>query len=468
MRAPGRGPPLKGNAQPARSAGAAANIRRMRKAAALAGSAVAVALGAAAVASPSGAPHPNPGIVQSRIPFPAKRKAEMRRYAIRHYGLRRYTLDHPKVIVEHFTGSDSYRAAYQTFARDAPDVELHELPGVCAHFVIDRQGTIHQLVSLRLMCRHTVGLNWTAIGIEHVGTSDGDVMSNRRQLSASLRLTRWLQARFAIKTRNVIGHSESLSSPYHHERVRSLKHQTHADFSHTTMNRYRRLLGGRAAAAATSSNRFLLGRSVQGRRIVAVERGDSTASRKVLVFGIIHGNETAGAGIVRKLERLPLAAGADLWLVERLNPDGVAAHRRQNAHGVDLNRNFPYRWRPLGRRGDLTWSGPRPLSEAETRIARSLIRRVRPAVTIWFHQPLALVDRSGGDVRIERAFARRVRLPLRQLAYYPGSATSWQDQRYPGTTAFVVELPSGRLSPALRDRCASAIVALARARLAPR
>src|SRR6266540_2302762 len=187
-------------------------------------------LAVAAAPAPSTSPGPKPRIVQSRIPFPGKRKAEMRRYAIRHYGIHRYTLDDPKVIVEHFTGSDSYRAAYRTFARDAPDVELHELPGVCAHFVIDRQGTIHQLVSLRLMCRHTVGLNWTAIGIEHVGTSDADVMSNRRQLAASLRLTRWLQGRFGIETRNVIGHSESLRSPYHHERVRSLKHQTHADF----------------------------------------------------------------------------------------------------------------------------------------------------------------------------------------------------------------------------------------------
>src|SRR6185312_8777590 len=105
--------------------------------------------------------------------------------------------------------------AFETFARDVPDVELHELPGLCAHFVIDGNGVIHQLVSLRLICRHTVGLNWTAIGIEHVGTSDGQVMSNSRQLRSSLRLTRWLQSTYGIATRNVIGHRESLQSPYH-------------------------------------------------------------------------------------------------------------------------------------------------------------------------------------------------------------------------------------------------------------
>ena len=113
-----------------------------------------------------------------------------------------------------------------------------------------RDGTIHQLVSLRLMCRHTVGLNWTAVGIEHVGVSDRDIMGNRRQLAASLRLTRWLQGRLAIRTRNVIGHAESLSSPYHHERVRALARRTHGDFRRATMRRYRRLLERGADASA--------------------------------------------------------------------------------------------------------------------------------------------------------------------------------------------------------------------------
>jgi len=184
-----------------------------------------------------------PPIIRDFIPFPKKRVDEMRRYAQRHYGLNTALLVHPHVIVEHYTASNTFSSAYNTFAPDVPDVELHELPGLCAHFVIDRAGGIHQLVPLRYMCRHTVGLNDTAIGIEHVGTSDEAIVGNGRELQASLRLTRWLMARYSIARRNVIGHNESLTSPYHHERVARLRTQTHGDMRHTTMQRYRKLLG---------------------------------------------------------------------------------------------------------------------------------------------------------------------------------------------------------------------------------
>jgi beta-N-acetylhexosaminidase len=199
------------------------------------GEAVAGAARAAAAA-------PRPRIVQRRIPFGAKRRREMRAYARRHYGLDTAALRDPKVIVEHFTASGTFSSAFNTFASDAPDVELHERPGVCAHFVVDRDGTIYQLVSLRLMCRHTVGLNDVAIGIEHVGYSDAEILGRPAQLRASLRLTRWLQARYGIRRRDVIGHAESLSSPYHHERVARLRTQTHGDFARPAMRRYRSML----------------------------------------------------------------------------------------------------------------------------------------------------------------------------------------------------------------------------------
>jgi N-acetylmuramoyl-L-alanine amidase len=183
-----------------------------------------------------------PPVVQRPIPFGERRKQEMRQYAMRHYGIDDYRLRRPRVIVEHYTATDSFAPVYNYFATYAPDPELHELPGICAHYVIDRDGTIYQLVSTRIMCRHTVGLNWTAIGIEHVGQSDAQVMGNRRQLAASLRLTRMLQGRYGISTRNVLGHNENRSSPFHRERVPRLRNQTHADFPRAVMDAYRRRL----------------------------------------------------------------------------------------------------------------------------------------------------------------------------------------------------------------------------------
>jgi len=191
-----------------------------------------------------------PRIVQKPIPFGEDRKADMRAYARRHYGIDDYRLRDPNVIVEHYTVTDSFPPVYNTFAPNRPDPELHELPGVCSHFVIDRDGTIYQLVPTSIMCRHTVGLNYTAIGIEHVGRSDGQVMGDRRQLAASLRLTRMLQGRYGIRTRNVIGHNESLSSPFHRELVPRLRTQTHGDMRHSTMKRYRALLDRLPAPAS--------------------------------------------------------------------------------------------------------------------------------------------------------------------------------------------------------------------------
>jgi N-acetylmuramoyl-L-alanine amidase len=191
-----------------------------------------------------------PRIVWDPIPFGATRKAEMVAYVRRHYGsfMRpTWRLIDPHVIVIHYTDSPTFQSTWNTFANDVPDPELHELPGTCAHFVIDTNGTIYQLVSLGTMCRHTVGLNWTAIGIENVGFSDAQVMDNPRQMSANLRLVRWLRCRFGIEIKNVIGHNESLSSPYHREDVVALRTQTHSDFNHADMQRYRarlRALGG--------------------------------------------------------------------------------------------------------------------------------------------------------------------------------------------------------------------------------
>jgi protein MpaA len=208
------------------------------------------------------------------------------------------------------------------------------------------------------------------------------------------------------------------------------------------------------AAAAVAATAHLVGHSVEGRRIVAYELGDPAAARKVLVVGCLHGNECAGIEVVNRLRRLGRLEGVDLWLVPDANPDGHRAGTRGNAHGVDLNRNFPYRWKRL--RGAL-YSGPRPASEPETRALMGLIRRLRPAVTIWFHQHLNMVVLTRGNLGLQRRFARLVRLRTGYIPGLRGTATGWSNATFPGTTAFVVELPAGSLTAKATARIARAV-----------
>lgn len=213
-----------------------------------------------------------------------------------------------------------------------------------------------------------------------------------------------------------------------------------------------------ATASSATARTVMLGRSWEGRPITAVEVGDPTGV-PVLVVGCVHGNETAGIAVARVLERRA-PAGLDLWIVPDLNPDGVAAGTRQNAHGVDLNRNFPFRWRPLG---GVYESGPGPLSEREARIAHALIERIHPRLTIWFHQHLDMVWASGGDRRIEKVFARASGLPYHPMPGLAGSAIEWQNAALPGTTAFAAELPAGAPTSAQAARYARAVLIAARA-----
>ena len=202
-------------------------------------------------------------------------------------------------------------------------------------------------------------------------------------------------------------------------------------------------------------------RSVDGRTLRVVHVG-SVGGPAILVFGAIHGNESAGIAVTRDLLADSATLDSNIWVVPDLNPDGVARNTRQNARGVDLNRNFPWRWQRAGPSWNFEYSGPRVLSEPESRFALALIARVHPAVTVWFHQPLGVVDESGGSLDVERRFARRVGLPLRRLRRYRGSAATWQNHRFPGATAFVVELPPGALGNADVERYAHAVEAAAR------
>lgn len=211
-----------------------------------------------------------------------------------------------------------------------------------------------------------------------------------------------------------------------------------------------------------------IGHSAQGRPITATAvngSGDGRDGRStgplVLAIGCIHGDECGGIAAVRRAYFCRTPSGGGLIAVRNLNPDGYALGTRLNGRGVDLNRNFAAGWRAVGVAGDPQYPGPAPFSEPETRLARRLIRTLRPDVTIWFHQQdERLVRAWGGSVPAARAYARLAGEPFRRLPWIAGTAPNWQNHAFPGTASFVVELPAA--GPVRARRHGQAIFELAR------
>ena len=180
-----------------------------------------------------------------------------------------------------------------------------------------------------------------------------------------------------------------------------------------------------------------VGTSTRGLPIRAFTLGSGRP--RILVVGCIHGNECAGSVVATRLLHARPPRHGSITVVQDLNPDGHAAKRRSNARGVDLNRNFPGTW------SQISTAGPAPASEVETRLAMQLIRRLRPDVTIWFHQPQGLVRAWGRSVAIAKRYARLSGMRFARLRRPPGAATAWQAGTMPASRAFVVELPPGEL-----------------------
>lgn len=236
--------------------------------------------------------------------------------------------------------------------------------------------------------------------------------------------------------------------------------------------------GGAPAAATDVADRigeqieletpiFDIGYSVEGRPIVA-ERLGTAGGRKMLVIGIIHGNEDAGLQILAELRQRAIDENIELWLVDSMNPDGQAVQSRQNANQVDLNRNFPYKWGPIGGPGNSQYAGTGPASEPETQAIIQFITLLRPDITIWYHQDANLIIPSTGrDGRIRERYAELTSLPLADCCdgggVYTGIAATWASNELKqdsDAVPFIVELPGGELSPAQVDAHATAVLTI--------
>jgi protein MpaA len=222
--------------------------------------------------------------------------------------------------------------------------------------------------------------------------------------------------------------------------------------------------------AGSAAQQVLVGRSVGKRAITAVQVGDPGGARVALVVGVVHGDERGGLRIVRAIKReasrqADALAGTQLWAIATVNPDGLRAHTRKNSHGVDLNRNFPYRWSDDVPHSSGYYPGPRPASEPETRAVMRFARRIQPDLSIWYHQPWGAVLACHGRPQVALEYARLVgmRTSCRGKGLR-GTAISWETHAFPGSTAFVVEMPPGDISGRSAARQARAALTVAEGR----
>ena len=214
----------------------------------------------------------------------------------------------------------------------------------------------------------------------------------------------------------------------------------------------------------------VFGYSVQGRPLVVNHRrGSATASRRILAVGVIHGDERAGKLVTARLATMDLPADLDLYWVDSINPDGEVFGRppddpvgQKNAHGVNLNRNFPTAdWNRDSFYGISSkfYAGPSAGSEPETKAAMALLSQIRPQATVWYHMPLNTVDCKVDRVGTScRDYAAAVGLGVSFIPV-PGTATDWTMTNGYGV-AFVVEFNYSMPSAATVTRHVDALLAL--------
>jgi protein MpaA len=171
------------------------------------------------------------------------------------------------------------------------------------------------------------------------------------------------------------------------------------------------------------AQRLIAGESVENRLIECLILGHG---RDVtFILATIHGNEPAGTELVRYLAQyLPqhpqLLAGRTVLLLPVANPDGMARNSRENARGVDLNRNFA-----AANRSDNKSSGAAPLSEPESLIIEQLIRQYAPDRIVSIHQPWTCIDYDGPAKALASRMAQYCNLPVKKHGALPGSLGSY-------------------------------------------
>ncbi len=341
-------------------------------------------------------------IVDHPIVFDEERKILTRAYLADRYGI--YQDEPtiiPKMVVVHWTAIDNVEASYRAFEKShlpgsRKEIQKASTLNVSSHYLIDRDGTIHQLMPDTIMARHVIGLNHCAIGIENVGNKDTHPLTDA-QLQSNTWLIEKLYKKYNIK--HVIGHYEYLDfighplwkerdASYRTEKIdpgKSFMADLREKISHLDISGSPRLPSTISEDEDTfisllegiypqvkentirekrfpqkvilpiieelkSNDRFTIsevGRSLEGRPIQLISIGSGEIS--ILLWTQMHGDESTATmaimDILNMLNNEPdpyldeILENVTLHFIPMLNPDGAEIFQRRNAADVDLNRD---------------------------------------------------------------------------------------------------------------------------------
>jgi hypothetical protein len=163
-------------------------------------------------------------------------------------------------------------------------------------------------------------------------------------------------------------------------------------------------------------------RSVKGRQIPMYVFGHG--EKTVLLIGGVHGDEPAGVNIAYKLIS-DMKSTPSSHLTQRIvimplvNPDGFAAGTRQNAHHIDINRNFPGKSFKKGAKPGKYYGGKIAGSEPETMAIERVVDAYNPYLIISFHAPLSCLNFSGPSQSTAKLLSRLTGLPAKKKIGYP-------------------------------------------------
>ena len=199
----------------------------------------------------------------------------------------------------------------------------------------------------------------------------------------------------------------------------------------------------------------VIGRSQSNRAIKAYRAGEP-GKPVVVVMATMHGEEDFGQYVAYGLMEGKKIKGVDLWILPVVNPDGLAHDRRWVNGHVDLNRNFPYSWVKRAN------SGPKAVSERETKVIMDFLTKTKPRYIVSWHQPLYGVDTDKvKDLALSKRLAKNLKLPLKKLdcgGECHGTMTAWFNHTFDGAAVTVEYGSKARSTKRMKTTDANAVL----------